>query len=98
MRPGLATRLSCFLVRCYPPRWRQRYAEELLEVLDQHQPTSRTVVNLWAGAVSARLDPAWRTRRHPAIGLRRRVRTGTRVFAGIAAVLLVSAVAVSFLA
>jgi len=98
MRPGLAARLSRFLVRCYPPRWRQRYAEELLEVLDQHQPTSRTVLNLWAGAVSAQLDPAWRTRRHPAIGLRRRVRIGARVFAGIAAVLLVSAVAVSFLA
>ena len=98
MQPGLATRLSRFLVRCYPPRWRQRYAEELLEVLDQHQPTSRTVLNLWAGAISAQLDPAWRTRRHPAIGLRRRVRIGARVFAGIAAVLLVSAVAVSFLA
>jgi len=98
MRPGLATRLSRFLVRCYPPRWRQRYAEELLGVLDQHQPTSRTVLNLWAGAVSAQLDPAWRTRRHPAIRLRRRVRIGARVFAGIAAVLLVFAVAVSFLA
>jgi WD40 repeat protein len=98
MRPGLAARLSRFLVRCYPPRWRQRYAEELLEVLDQHQPTSRTVLNLWAGAVSARLDPAWRTRRHPAIRPRRRARTGARVFAGIAAALLVSAVAVSLLA
>ena len=94
MRPGLATRLSRFLVRCYPPRWRQRYAEELLEVLDQHQPTSRTVLNLWAGAVSAQLDPAWRTGRHPAIRLRRRV----RIFVGIAAVLLVFAVGVSFLA
>src|SRR5580704_8630671 len=50
-----AARLSRFLVRCYPPRWRQRYAEELLGVLDQHQPTSRTVLNLWAGAVSAQL-------------------------------------------
>ena len=67
MRPGLAARLSRFLVRCYPPRWRQRYAEELLEVLDQHQPTSRTVLNLWAGAVSATVavrpagqDAAWR--------------------------------------
>ena len=71
MTPELAARLSRFLVRCYPPRWRQRYAEELLEVLDQHQPTARTVLNLWAGAVSARLDPAWRTGRHPAIRLRR---------------------------
>ena len=67
MTSPLAARLSRFLVRCYPPRWRQRYAEELLEVLDQHQPTARTVLNLWAGAVSARLDPAWRAGRHPAI-------------------------------
>jgi hypothetical protein len=36
MTSPLAARLSRFLVGCYPPRWRQRYAEELLEVLDQH--------------------------------------------------------------
>ena len=98
MTPELAARLSRFLVRCYPPRWRQRYAEELLEVLDQHQPTSRTVLNLWAGAVSAHLDPAWRTGRHPATRLRRRARIGAPVFVGIAAVLLVFALGVSFLA
>ncbi len=98
MTPELAARLSRFLVRCYPPRWRQRYAEELLEVLDQHQPTARTVLNLWAGAVSARLDPAWRTGRHPAIRLRRWAQIGARVFAGIAAVLLVFALGISFLA
>jgi hypothetical protein len=37
----------------------------MLEVLDQHQPTARTVVSLWASAVSAQLDPAWRTDRLP---------------------------------
>ena len=71
MRPPLAARLSRFLVGCYPRRWRQRYAVELLEVLVQHQPTARTVLNLWAGAVSAHLDPAWRAGRHPMIRLRR---------------------------
>ena len=71
MTSPLAARLSRFLIRCYPPRWRQRYAEELLEVLDQHQPTARTVLSLWAGAVSAHLDPAWRAGRHPLIRLRR---------------------------
>ena len=71
MRPPLAARLSRFLVGCYPLRWRQRYAVELLEVLDQHRPTARTVLNLWAGAVSAHLDPAWRAGRHPTIRLRR---------------------------
>jgi WD40 repeat protein len=38
-------------------------------MLSQHQPTARTVLNLWAGAVSARLDPAWRAGRHPMTGL-----------------------------
>ena len=98
MTSPLAARLSRFLVRCYPPRWRQRYAEELLEVLDQRPPTARTVLGLWAGAVSAHLDPAWRAGRHPAIRLRRWARMGARVFAGIAAVLLVFALGISFLA
>ena len=65
MTSPLAVRLSRFLVRCYPRRWRQRYAAELLEVLDQHRPTARTVLNLCAIAVSTHLDPAWRAERHP---------------------------------
>ena len=68
MKPELAARLSRFLVSCYPPRWRQRYAAELLEVLDQHQPTAQTVVSLCAGAVSAQLDPAWRAGWPPGSG------------------------------
>ena len=63
MRPGLAGRLSRFLVGCHPRRWRERYGEEMLDVLDQHQPTARTVLNLWVSAVSAQLDPAYRTDR-----------------------------------
>ncbi len=94
MGPPLAARLSRFLVGCYPRRWRQRYAAELLEVLDQHRPTARTVLNLWAGAVSAHLDPAWRAGRHPMIRLRR----WARVLAAVAAVLLVFAVGFGFLA
>jgi WD40 repeat protein len=94
MRPPLAARLSRFLVSCHPPRWRQRYAAELLEVLDQHRPTARTVLNLWASSVSAHLDPAWRTGRHPMIGLRR----WTPVFAAAGGVLLVFALGISFLA
>ncbi len=94
MRPPLAARLSRFLVGCYPRRWRQRYAVELLEVLGQHQPTARTALNLWAGAVSAHLDPAWRAGRHPMIRLRR----WAPVFAAIAVVLLVFAVSFGFLA
>jgi WD40 repeat protein len=88
MASPLAARLSRFLVRCYPPRWRQRYAAELLEVLDQHRPTARTVVNLCAIAVSTRLDPAWRIERHPMTGLRR---WAPPVLAAVAAVLLLPA-------
>ena len=71
MRPGPAGRLSRLLVRCHPRRWRDRYGEEMLEVLDQHHPTARTVVSLWASAVSAQLDPAWRTERLSLPRLRR---------------------------
>ena len=51
MRPHLAARLSGALVACYPPRWKQRYREEMLEVLDQHQASSRTVLSLAGGAL-----------------------------------------------
>lgn len=62
--------LSRFLVRCHPPRWRERYAAEVLDLLDQHQPTARTVFDLYVSAVSTHLDPAWRGGRLPRIRLR----------------------------
>ena len=71
MRPGLAGRLSRALVGCHPRRWRERYGEEMLDVLDQHHATARTVVSLWASAVSAQLDPAYRTDRLSLARLRR---------------------------
>jgi WD40 repeat protein len=58
-----AARLSRALVGCYPRRWRQRYADELLDVLDQHRPRTRTVLNLAASAASTYLDPAYRAER-----------------------------------
>jgi WD40 repeat protein len=60
MTSALAARLSRALVGCYPRRWRQRYGNELLEVLDQHRGGGRTVLNLAVGAVSTHLDPAYR--------------------------------------
>jgi WD40 repeat protein len=48
------------LVRCYPRRWRQRYGDELLAVLDQHRADPRTVLNLAVSALSTHLDPAYR--------------------------------------
>jgi hypothetical protein len=87
MRSGLAGRLSRVLVGCHPRGWRDRYGEEMLDVLDQHQPTPRTVVNLWASAVSAQLDPAWRTERLSLPRLRRAALISAAVAAPLALVL-----------
>ncbi len=56
----LAVRLSRALVACYPRRWRQRYRDEMLDVLDQHRTSGRTVLNLAVGALSTHLDPTYR--------------------------------------
>ena len=60
MKPALADRLSRALVGCYPRRWKQRYAAELLDVLDQHRAGPRTVLSLAGGALSTHLDPDYR--------------------------------------
>jgi hypothetical protein len=52
MKPDLADRLSRAVVGCYPRRWKQRYAAELLDVLDQHHAGPRTVLSLAGGALS----------------------------------------------
>lgn len=48
------------LVRCYPRRWRRRYGDELLAVLEQHRAGPRTVLNLAVSALTTHLDPAYR--------------------------------------
>ena len=48
------------LVRCYPRRWRRRYGDELLAVLEQHHAGPRTGLNLAVNALSTHLDPAYR--------------------------------------
>jgi WD40 repeat protein len=60
MKPTLADRLSRAVVGCYPRRWKQRYAAELLDVLDQHHAGPRTVLSLAGGALSTHLDPDYR--------------------------------------
>jgi len=60
MKPALADRLSRAVVGWYPRRWKQRYAAELLEVLDQHRARPRTVLSLAGGALSTHLDPDYR--------------------------------------
>ena len=60
MKPAVADRLSRAVVGCYPRRWKQRYAAELLDVLDQHRAGPRTVLSLAGGALSTHLDPDYR--------------------------------------
>jgi hypothetical protein len=45
------------MLRWYPPSWRARYGDELLDVLDEHDVTARTVRNLFLHAMLARLQP-----------------------------------------
>ena len=79
MTPALADRLSRAVVGCYPPRWKQRYAAELLDVLDQHHAGPRTVLSLAGGALSTHLDPDYRMQ----IRLSRDARIYIAIFAAI---------------
>jgi hypothetical protein len=56
MNPALADRLSRAVIGCYPRRWKQRYAAEMLDVLDQHRAGPRTVLSLAGGALGSHLD------------------------------------------
>src|SRR5690242_18614337 len=66
-----AYRVARMLVRCYPRRWRRRYGDELLAVLEQHQAGPRTVLNLAVSALSTHLDPAYRMEGVTMVWLRR---------------------------
>ena len=84
MQPGPAGRLSRVLVRCHPRRWRERYGEEILDVLDQHLPTARTVASLAASALSTHVDPAYRTEGLSPSQLRRAAKFAAGIIAGLA--------------
>ena len=56
-------KLATWIVKLYPRAWRERYAEEMLALLDEHQITPLTVFDLLFGVVDARLDPHYRTGR-----------------------------------
>jgi hypothetical protein len=56
----LAGRLSRLMVGLYPRRWRRRYGEELLALLEEHPSSPRTVASLALGAVGTHLDPGYR--------------------------------------
>jgi len=56
----LAGGLARLMVGCYPRRWRRRYGEELLALLEEHPSSPRTVANLALGALGTHLDPGYR--------------------------------------
>ena len=90
-RPMLAS-LARQLVRWYPRLWRQRYADEFLDVLDQHRVSIRTLADLAVNAAATRLDPNYRS------PLPERIRiglTGIGVTAG-AVLLLLGTYALTF--
>ena len=56
-------RLVMWMLRLYPPAWRERYEGEMVALLWQHEITLWTVLDLLVGALDARLDPHYRQAR-----------------------------------
>lgn len=52
--------LVVWMLRLYPPAWRERYEAEIVALLEQHEITLWTVLDLFVGALDARLDPHYR--------------------------------------
>jgi len=63
-------RLVLWILRLYPPAWRERYAAEMVALLEQHSITFWTVLDLLVGALDARLDPHYRSLQPPHAGVR----------------------------
>ena len=55
------TTLSSALLRMYPRAWRRRYGAEMRLLLAEQKLTLRTVADLLAGAIDARLNPQVRS-------------------------------------
>ncbi len=65
MPAPFSLRVAQMVLRCYPPAWRRRYAEEVRALLDESQPAWTVAVDLAAGAVREWVSPrhpAWPTR------------------------------------
>jgi DNA-binding PadR family transcriptional regulator len=56
-------RLVLWILRLYPPAWRERYETEMTALLEQHHLMLWTVLDLLVGALDARLDPHYRRAR-----------------------------------
>src|SRR5215469_7739029 len=55
-------KIVTWILNFYPHRWRERYQEEMLAVLEQHTISLVTLLDLLLGALDARLDPAYPTK------------------------------------
>ena len=53
----ITMRLVLWILRLYPPAWRERYESEMIALLEQHHLTLWTMLDLLVGALDARLDP-----------------------------------------
>jgi hypothetical protein len=51
-----------WILHCYPRRWRERYQEEMLALLEQHAITPKTALDLLLGALDARLNSIYRSK------------------------------------
>jgi DNA-binding PadR family transcriptional regulator len=52
--------LVIWVLRLYPPAWRERYEAEMVALLEQHDITFWTVLDLLVWGLDARLDPHYR--------------------------------------
>ncbi|HEX7733966.1 MAG TPA: hypothetical protein VF458_03860 [Ktedonobacteraceae bacterium] len=52
-----------WMLQLYPRAWRERYATEMIALLEQHSITLWTAIDLLFGALDARLDPYYRRER-----------------------------------
>ncbi len=60
MFSGVLLLVIKWILRLYPPAWRERYEEEMIELLGAHEITLWTWLNLLWNALDARLDPFYR--------------------------------------
>jgi len=56
-------KLLLWLVKLYPRAWRERYEIEMVALLEEHNITFFTLIDLLFGALDARLDPHYRAQR-----------------------------------
>lgn len=56
-------KLLLVLLKLYPRAWRERYEEEMIALLEEHTITLFTLIDLFFGALDARLDSHYRTQR-----------------------------------